>query len=277
MDFGAALFLGLLSVFSVYIGKKRSFFSLDPQPWTVPVYWFHVLISFAIYFVINLCVLFTSLFFRTYALSNSWSLQDSSKISFVAACSIACLLLLYIHKISHIGSFIWGRIDRNCFSNNLKAVLLTTAIALPAVLFLSECLHWLISVVFHIHQLPEQLAVQFLKMTFAYPFYFLLTFLMIVVLAPLTEEILFRGILQSFIRQHLGAKTAIFITSFAFSFFHYSPLQQLSNIPILSSLFLLSLFLSFIYEKQRSLSAPMLLHAVFNLINILNLYFSKGI
>lgn len=129
---------------------------------------------------------------------------------------------------------------------------------------------------FNIEQLPDQVAVKFLKMTFEYPLYLLLSVFSIVVLAPLIEETLFRGFLQTFIRQHLGSKQAIWITSACFSFFHYSSEQGLGNIPIIGSLFVLALFLGYLYERQGTLIAPMALHASFNAISVMNIYFFGG-
>ena len=83
---------------------------------------------------------------------------------------------------------------------------------------------------------------------------------------------LFRGFLQTYIRKHLGPKQAIVITSLCFSFFHYASGQGLGNIMIITSLFVLALFLGFLYEKQGSLLAPMVLHASFNTISVINLY-----
>ena len=98
----------------------------------------------------------------------------------------------------------------------------------------------------------------------------------IILLAPLIEEILFRGFLQTFIRQHLGSRQAIGITSLLFALFHYAPEQGLGNIPIVGSLLVLALFLGFVYEKRGSLLAPITLHACFNSISVLNLYFLGG-
>ena len=113
-------------------------------------------------------------------------------------------------------------------------------------------------------------------MTFAHPSLFVLTISTIVIFAPVIEELLFRGFLQSFIRQHLGSKQAICITSVLFAFFHYSSEQGIGNLPIIISLFVLSLFIGFIYEKRGSLAAPIALHAIFNAVNVVNLYFLGG-
>jgi len=144
------------------------------------------------------------------------------------------------------------------------------------VIFLNEVSDLLLIHVFHVKELPEQLAVRFLTMTFQYPRYFFLSVITIVAFAPILEEVLFRGFLQSLIRQHLGSKVAIFITSCCFSVFHYSPQQGFSNISIIGSLFALALFLGFVYERQGSLLASVALHASFNAFSVFNLYFLGG-
>ena len=91
------------------------------------------------------------------------------------------------------------------------------------------------------------------------------------------EEFLFRGVLQNFLKKYFKRDVSIIITSLVFAFFHYSPSQKLSNISIIGSLFVLACFLSFLYERQKSLFAPIFLHATFNAISIINLIFIKGI
>lgn len=89
----------------------------------------------------------------------------------------------------------------------------------------------------------------------------------IVIAAPCIEEFLFRGVIQSFLRKKYGSKLAIIIASIVFSLFHFSTGQGFQNIFILPSLFILSLYLGFIYEKTHSLIASITLHVTFNLVN----------
>jgi membrane protease YdiL (CAAX protease family) len=165
--------------------------------------------------------------------------------------------------------------DRS-WSDDVWAAFTAWIMAFPLVLFLSQSLELIITKLFQVSTLPDQLAVQFLKSTFANPLYFILAVFAIILFAPLIEETLFRGFLQSFIRQHLGSKQAIFITSACFSLFHYASGQGLGNISIIFSLFILSLFLGFLYEKRGSLLAPVTLHASFNAISVINLYLFGG-
>jgi hypothetical protein len=156
---------------------------------------------------------------------------------------------------------------------DFKFGLIAWGLSFPLVLFLTTFFEWIVVHLFRATYIPDQLAVFFVKMTFSQPFYFGMTILTIVIITPFVEETLFRGFLQSFIRRHLGAKQAILITSACFALFHYAPEQGIGNIPIVGTLFALALFLGFLYEKQGSLFASISLHALFNAISILNLYF----
>ena len=94
---------------------------------------------------------------------------------------------------------------------------------------------------------------------------------MAVVVAPIGEEILFRGILYPSIKQNGYPKVAIFGTAVLFGLFHV-------NLLTFASLTFVGLALIFIYEKTDNLLAPILAHAFFNAVNVyLILMASKGI
>ncbi len=278
-EIGASLVFGLLSAFIVYIGWRRGFFIFPNTSWEVPVRIAHVIAVFAIYFFVT----YASSYFFLY-LSQQKILPDTvsltSWFNFTTSLAIAaCLALLLFILPKKIRSGIWHRSSsepKKPVTEDLWFALFAWAISFPLVLFLSQMLELLVSAIFHISQLPDQVAVRYLKMTFEHPFYLLMSVGSIVFLAPLIEETLFRGFLQTFIRQHLGSKHAILITSLCFSFFHYSSEQGLGNIPIIGSLFILALFLGYLYERQGSLIAPMALHATFNAISVMNIYFLGG-
>jgi len=119
----------------------------------------------------------------------------------------------------------------------------------------------------------EQTAVRFLMQVKETPLSLLLALFTIVIAAPLIEEYLFRGVFQSFLRKHLGSIKAIILTSAIFSLFHFSPSQGVQNIAILLSLFVLSLYLGFVFEKTRSLLSSITLHLIFNLASALKIIF----
>ena len=117
-----------------------------------------------------------------------------------------------------------------------------------------------------------QVAVNYLKDNQDKPYVFMLLVFFIVFIVPAMEEILFRGFLQSWLRSFMGPIGAIILTALIFAFFHFSPAQGLSNITIVSSLFILATFLGALLEKTKSLRTPIGLHATFNGLSILFIF-----
>jgi membrane protease YdiL (CAAX protease family) len=277
-DLGSVFFSGVVSFFILWISWRRGLFRLCSILFPVPIRFSNLIGAFAIYFLVSFAAsaLFTSLL-KSRLLSNY--LSASSWFNFVSSGLVLLLLITYLRTLPakvREGIIQPGEITHP-FRVNLAYGFLAWVVSFPLVLFISNLLEYITYHLFKVTQLPDQLAVQFLKMTFKNPLYFTLATFSIVLFAPILEELLFRGFLQTFIRQHLGSRSAIFITSLCFAFFHFSPEQGLGNLPIIASLFALALFLGFLYEKQGSLLAPIALHASFNAISVLNLYFLGGI
>jgi len=87
------------------------------------------------------------------------------------------------------------------------------------------------------------------------------TFFVAVLIAPVCEEILFRGLLQSAIRKVMtNPWPGILLTSVFFAMMH--PWMHWP------ALFMLSVCLGYSYEKNGSLFRPIFIHMLFNLINI---------
>lgn len=82
------------------------------------------------------------------------------------------------------------------------------------------------------------------------------------------EEILFRGLIQEYLRRYFSAIGAILLASFFFASAHLLALQgSLSGIRnIILSLFAISLILGFTYERTDSLFVPILIHGSYNAI-----------
>ncbi len=121
--------------------------------------------------------------------------------------------------------------------------------------------------------ISEQTAVRFLMQVKETPLSLFFALFTIVIAAPLIEEYLFRGVFQSYLRKHLGSIKAIILTSVIFSLFHFSPSQGFQNISIILSLFILSLYLGFVFEKTRSLISSITLHLIFNLASAMKIIF----
>ena len=284
-DPGAIFLFAVLSLLVLIIAWKRDFFahSFETKSWFVPIRWFHVVGGFAIYFGV---ATFVPPFLGAFLKRNFFSgISIGERIGLAGWLSFfnSVLILFFVGLFAFsfpptVRKQIWRREgeEKRPYSDDVSFAAFAWLVSFPLVLFLSQLLDWLVTYLFSVQNIPEQLAVHFLKMTFGYPLYLTLTLSTIIIFAPLIEETLFRGLLQTFIRRHLGSKQAIGITSALFSLFHYSPEQGLGNIPIVGALFVLALFLGFVYEKKGSLLAPISLHAFFNLISVLNLYFLGG-
>jgi membrane protease YdiL (CAAX protease family) len=88
-----------------------------------------------------------------------------------------------------------------------------------------------------------------------------LMFVFLVLIAPIFEEMLFRGILQSVLRGLTpGPWAAIVITSVFFAVSH-----PWTHLP---ALFVLSCCMGYAYEKSGSLLRPIFIHVLFNAANI---------
>lgn len=274
-EIGATLAFGVLSALLLLMGLRRGFFEWKIGGWDVPVRFAHLIGAFAIYFIATYLLSGAALTFLKRQVATNDG-RYTSWLNFSVSLCIAILLAIYWRCLPlNVRQGILQS-EKHSLKEDVWGAFYAWIIAFPLVLFLNHLLELVVFKVFQITQVPDQIAVKFLKSTFANPLHFTLAILSIIVLAPLIEETLFRGFLQTYIRKHLGAKQAILITSVCFSLFHYAAGQGLGNIPIIISLFILSCFLGFLYEKRRSLLSPMVLHASFNFFSVINLYLFGG-
>lgn len=85
-----------------------------------------------------------------------------------------------------------------------------------------------------------------------------------VIVAPLMEEVIYRGLVQSALVQALRLRwAAIVLTSAIFTLMHASAVEPHA----LVTLFVLSLAFGWVYERTGSLAAPITVHILFNLAN----------
>jgi membrane protease YdiL (CAAX protease family) len=86
-----------------------------------------------------------------------------------------------------------------------------------------------------------------------------------VVIAPVAEEFVFRGILYPYIKQLGWPKLALVGVSFLFALIHV-------NAPTFVPLFVLALALTWLYERTDRLIAPIVAHGLFNGANLVLLF-----
>jgi len=83
-----------------------------------------------------------------------------------------------------------------------------------------------------------------------------------VVLAPVAEELFFRGLILPAMARRMGIGAAVTVSSALFALLHM-------HVPSLVPLFIFSIALSLAYIHTRSIITPIVMHALFNAISLL--------
>lgn len=97
-----------------------------------------------------------------------------------------------------------------------------------------------------------------------------LTIASAVIVAPLAEEFVYRGLLQQGLKAiGLSTRIAIVITSFLFAMMHWPALTDGSRLVGIIVLFILAVGWGMLYERTGRIAAPVLAHAIFNATNVL--------
>ena len=85
------------------------------------------------------------------------------------------------------------------------------------------------------------------------------TFIMMVIAAPIFEELIYRGIILDGLLKRYSPFTAILVSSILFGLIHLNPWQFIAG-------FIVGLFAGWIYYRTRNLTLTIILHATINLI-----------
>ena len=88
--------------------------------------------------------------------------------------------------------------------------------------------------------------------------YIVMVIFVVVVLAPVFEELFFRGLFYPSLRRVVGPRSAIVLNGLVFGLLHFQPLFMIS-------LILVGIVLAYLYEKTDSLVAPIMTHSLYNL------------
>lgn len=262
-----AIFAGI-TVAVTYLFWKSGYFRFDFSTDKISLPFYAVLLLFTFYFLIAfglplavskfVSLLFVLDRFVVYTLVSALvSLTTAFALYYTAYKFLPLKLIWNSGKYKTLSSVGFGA--------------LTYLAAFPAIGFINQALEAFNLAFFHAKG-GEQKAVEYLKMTTSHPFYSILGLLIVVGLAPLVEELLFRGVLQTYIKRYLGTKAAILISSACFAALHFATSQGIGNIPLLGSLFVFALYLGFIYERQQALIASITLHVVFNAISACRIF-----
>ncbi|MBA3722020.1 MAG: CPBP family intramembrane metalloprotease [Parachlamydiaceae bacterium] len=259
--------------FSVVIGfiaYKKGFFILNPRV-PAPVRGIDVIKEFAAFIIAQMLVIpaFIVIIFTIFYgdVPKKLSIYDQGWVNILMIVGgFLAVFIIFLSLSRTLRYQIWG--DTKNWTHHILMGVMTWFISVPVVLFFEQLTSLFVWKVFQ--QSPiDQVAVKHFKHLMPDQVLFWCTAFLVICIVPIVEELLFRGFLQSWFRRKIkNPLGAIALTSIIFACFHFSVSQGVSNIVLLCSLFILSCFLGFLYEKQHSLWASIGLHAFFNAMSI---------
>ena len=85
-----------------------------------------------------------------------------------------------------------------------------------------------------------------------------------VLVAPVLEEFIFRGYLYGVVRRYVGIFAGVFFNAFLFAAIH-------THLPSFGGLFALAVCLTLAYEWTGAIFVPITMHAMFNLLSVVQL------
>ncbi len=193
--------------------------------------------------------------------ANGWlGISDIERAALAVVLGYGCVLTV----VMHVKGLSYSSLFHSSVSSNAATLLLLPAIALtiPVQMLANsamfDALQWLS---------PLSAAEQAIFSLFASGSLAILV--MTCVLAPVLEEMLFRGIiLRSFLKQ-FGRWPAIFGSAFLFGVAHMNMYQFMCALLIGWALPIAGLALGWLYERTRSLIPCIALHAMFNITGTL--------
>lgn len=91
-----------------------------------------------------------------------------------------------------------------------------------------------------------------------------------VIVAPITEELIFRGLLYRTIRDRLGVAAGAILSAIPFGLIHYVPNQPWRDVLTLQlTMVVTGIGLALVYERRKTIVADIAGHAAFNLLAVI--------
>lgn len=281
---GGILFALLLVLVTFWIAWRNGFFRLPPPSRTPPVTFTQTLGAFLVYLIcgiILLPVFFVVLIFLITGEISTIKKLSTQWMSWAQVFSLYVIFFLMIAYCFWIRPqtryfIFWGEGDKSVirFLKGIGMGFVGWAVSYPFVLLVGLFTKGLSLWIWGDTKV-EQVAVKELELTRNNPILFALMVVLVVAVVPFMEELLFRGFLQNFIKRKCGRKWAITLTALIFAVAHYAYSQGIGNFQLILSLWVLALFLSFVYERERTLWASIGLHMTFNGLNVLMIVFAQ--
>jgi uncharacterized protein len=260
----------LLAAVACFIGWLAGFFQIAPQhsPRAPALHFSQIIFGFLLVFGLQLLVIFIySLLALNFFPQWRHNLIVEGWIQESIILLVAFFFWLYCRSLGSNtlrALFGKGTSRRKDFLIGFSALL----IAIPITVVVSRAVAMVVQIEYQGPHVDQD-AVRALKAMLASPPLFITMALLIAFIVPAMEEMLFRGLLQTWLSDRMSRRYSIPITALIFVFFHLRPSQGIDNFEIGASLFTLACFLGYVYERQQSLWASISLHGLFNTFNIL--------
>jgi membrane protease YdiL (CAAX protease family) len=270
------LLFGGIAFFTNWVAWKRGFFHL-PQVHRLPITWKQVVGVFAIYLSMTFLIA-PYLNAHLIGLYNPYPppVWMSNFIQLLLLSTLVVALLLFCRSHGHhITLKIWkdpALPTRKPILYDFMLGALTWCIGFPAASVVNQVLDFSVEL-FSGFKSQEQVAVHYLRSALQTPSQFFIALLSILIIAPIVEEFIFRGCLQTYLKRHLGRNAALLLSSLCFALLHFSNSQGVTNISLIPTLFVFGGYLGYLYERQASLFASIGLHMTFNLASALRIIF----
>lgn len=251
---------------ALLVGKRFHFFSYSPLK-KLPIRLYHLVIAAAIY----------ALPFMASRLYQSYFNTPQSEEFFALHCLVVFSIILIGLILFSLPRPSMGNLWNARGYSSLRLLLsfglgLTAWVLLiPFGLIISQFVSLILELITDYTPHDQDVVIQLKTLVRRNPFSLItLGYISVLVfMAPLVEEILFRGFLYNWIKRHLGWKIALVISSVLFALLHVAAAQGLSNITLVISFSFFALYLGYLYEREGTLFAPYGLHLLFNLVSVI--------
>ena len=273
------LLFGTLGLFALFTAKSRGFFHTHART-NISFSLGQLLGAFAIY--LSMTLLGLPILIACFKTIHSAMYPESPFPTFVLGWLQVFIIGLTFFLIranlcgqhKAIWKQIWKRSNsKQSIAQDIRVGILAWLISFPLVIAVGQLCDFILYAFFHLENY-EQVAVRYLKKSIHSSSQLIPALLMIVCAAPLIEELLFRGCLQSYLKRYMKNGVSIILSSICFSVFHFSFSQGIGNVSLLVSLFIFALFLGFVYERQGSLFASISLHMTLNIVSVARILLS---
>lgn len=258
-QFAALAVLALLSL--AVLWKLRWFAKRECRRFRIPTFSIWVLLVAVVLFVMLPLVALVTAMVLNQVLGLSEQLINGYATT--AGMFATAFVMLGLWRVADPDGALWRLgADRPVRASVIQGLILGLLL-LPVMLLITQTISYVVSVLYP-SEMADQAAVRFIRDSMDQPWLLVTALLGVSLAAPITEEILFRGLFYPFVRARLSYVATNFTVSLFFAWMHFAPSQGTTNVSIVPALFCFAWVLGYFREHEGSLWTPIAAHAAFN-------------